>query len=344
MVKYIILADSSVGFDIPKQLSVVNGEPLIKRTIRLLKENGVSDILVTAHDKRFNDLGVIRYEPLHNDWNAETKDGYWLSAFPTELLNEPICFLFGDVYYSENAIKTIVETPTNSTLFFCSYENKDKKYIKHHDEPLAYKVVDYELFKKHIDIVKKLKDEGKCCREPIVWELYRSINGQDINTHIMTNNYIAINDESCDIDTLDDITKLNKVIGGKDMIKCEVIENFTLEKFEELRNIQRKSIDIKGHLYVGDTFECDEDMVKYLTGNNEKGKVVVKVVEIIPENDNNTIEMEVSFDSKKAINKVKEIEQNGGTYEEAVKEVEKIIDETVEIKPKKNKKRKSSKK
>ena len=47
--------------------------------------------------------------------------------------------------------------------------------------------------------------------------------------------------------------------------------------------------------------------------------------------DNNTIEMKVNFDSKRAINKVKEIEENGGTYEEAIKEVEKIIDETAKV-------------
>jgi len=47
--------------------------------------------------------------------------------------------------------------------------------------------------------------------------------------------------------------------------------------------------------------------------------------------DNNTIEVKVSFDSERAINKVKEIEQSGGTYEEAVKEVKKIIDETAKV-------------
>ena len=67
------------------------------------------------------------------------------------------------------------------------------------------------------------------------------------------------------------------------MIKCEVIKEFTLEKFNELVDIKRKSIDIKGKLFVGDTFECNEDMVKYLTGNNEQGKTVVKVIEVEPE-------------------------------------------------------------
>lgn len=46
---------------------------------------------------------------------------------------------------------------------------------------------------------------------------------------------------------------------------------------------------------------------------------------------NNTIEAKVSFDSERAINKVKEIEQSGGIYEEAVKKVKKIIDKTAKV-------------
>lgn len=283
--KYIILADSknTSPHVIPRQLTEISGEPLIKRTIRLLKKNGVHDIIVTSHDKRFDDLGAKRYEPLYNEFDPFTLEGYWLNAFPIELLNEPVCFIFGDVYFSENAIKKIVKTPTDSTLFFCAYQNTDSRYIKHHDEPLAYKVADYETFKKHIDIVKKMKNEGKCCREPIVWELYRSINGQDVNIHEMSTNYVAINDESCDIDTIDDIIELEKVIGGNNMIKCEVVKEFTLEKFDELKNIQRKGVDTKGKLYVGDTFECGKAMADYLMGKNDKGIEVVKVIEVEPE-------------------------------------------------------------
>ena len=66
------------------------------------------------------------------------------------------------------------------------------------------------------------------------------------------------------------------------MIKCEVIEAFTLGKFNELSNIARKGEDTPGKLNVGDTFECDEEMAKYLTGGNSKDKVVVKVLEVTP--------------------------------------------------------------
>lgn len=286
--KYIILAYSNdVTFDKPRQLVEVNGEPLVKRTIRLLKENGINDILITAKDKRFDNLGATKYEPLHNSYDYVNHTGYWIDAFPIELLNEPICFVWGDVYFSENAIKKIVETKTKSTLFFCAYNNNSNKYIKEHDEPLAYKVVDYELFKEKIKEIKKLKDQGKCCREPIVWELYRLIHNQDINEHIMTTDYVAINDESCDVDSVSDLEKIKEKLeantkGGNKMVKCVVLEEFTLGRFDELKNIKRAKIDTYGRLYVNDEFECSEEIAKYLTGENVLKKTVVKIIEVEP--------------------------------------------------------------
>ena len=62
-------------------------------------------------------------------------------------------------------------------------------------------------------------------------------------------------------------------------MKLEVIEEFTLREFDKLRDIKRKDKDEKGKLFLGDTFECDEDMVKYLLGDNPLKKAVVKIVE-----------------------------------------------------------------
>ena len=294
--KYVILANSNdKTIDIPRQLIEINGEPLIKRTIRLLKENDVKDILVVAKDKRFKNLDAEIYEPKDNTYDYKTGKGYFLDMFSFDLLKEPVCFIWGDVYFSEYAIKTIVENDTNSTLFFCSYENHDKRYIKHHDEPFAYKIVDTELFKKHIKIVKDLYDKGETVRHPIVWELYRSINGIDVNTHIMTDNYLAINDISCDIDGINDLKLLKQIIEGGKMIKVEAIESFTLQEFDKIKNLQRKAIDRKGTLFVGDTFECDEEMCKYLTGGNALKKVVVKVIEVLPKEEPEATMVEVEI-------------------------------------------------
>lgn len=70
------------------------------------------------------------------------------------------------------------------------------------------------------------------------------------------------------------------------MIKVEVIEEFTLGKFNELKNITRKQKEQEGKLFIGDIFECDEKMADYLTGNNSINRAVVKVIEVIPEKEN----------------------------------------------------------
>ena len=68
------------------------------------------------------------------------------------------------------------------------------------------------------------------------------------------------------------------------MIKCEVIEEFTFGEFLKLKNIKRSSARNEiGRLYVKDTFECDKEIAKYLSGNNHKGIKVVKIIEVIPE-------------------------------------------------------------
>lgn len=67
------------------------------------------------------------------------------------------------------------------------------------------------------------------------------------------------------------------------MIKCEVTERFTFGRFNELKNLQRKSIEEEGRLFLGDTFECTKEIAEYLMGKNDKGKTVIKIIEIIPE-------------------------------------------------------------
>lgn len=69
------------------------------------------------------------------------------------------------------------------------------------------------------------------------------------------------------------------------MKRVEVIKEFTLKDFDKLSNIERKSEERKteGLLYVGDIFQCDDEMAKYLTGENDKNVIVVKILESLPE-------------------------------------------------------------
>ena len=88
------------------------------------------------------------------------------------------------------------------------------------------------------------------------------------------------------------------------MIKCRVVEKFYLKDFDKLKNIERKSIDVKGTLFVDDTFECDEEMAKYLTGKNAFNKAFVEIIEVIPKEEIKEIEFpELPKETKKQVKK-----------------------------------------
>lgn len=87
------------------------------------------------------------------------------------------------------------------------------------------------------------------------------------------------------------------------MIKVEVSKEFTLERFKELKNIKRKSINQEGRLFVGDTFECDEEMYNYLTGNNAKKETVIKLLEVDPEKESKIEEESKKVAKRKPIKK-----------------------------------------
>lgn len=64
------------------------------------------------------------------------------------------------------------------------------------------------------------------------------------------------------------------------MVKVEVIDGFTLGRFDELKNIKRIKVEEKGRLFVGDVFECSEEMYEYLTKNNAEKRAFVKLIEV----------------------------------------------------------------
>ena len=227
--KYVLMCGGNYKnfTDLPKHFIKVNGEPIIKRTIRLLKEAGIAteNIIITSNNPIFKQCGVT---VLGNENNTFTQDapwknlkGYWLDAFyPFE---EPVCYLFGDVFYSKNAINKIINTETSDILFFGADpdKNKDGLNMKKWEEPLGFKVVNQKRFRECINDVKKLFDDGKTKRHPIAWELYRYINGYDINVKKLDKNFICINDISTDVDKPEDAKKIESMLKsyGENLVK-----------------------------------------------------------------------------------------------------------------------------
>lgn len=197
--KYIIMCGCKPDNPSPKHLVVKDGEELVARTIRLLRQEGVEDIAISTNNSIFEKFGleILKHK---NDYY----DGsYWVDGFyPTE---EPVCYVFGDVFFSEEAINKIVTTETEDVMFFASAPPFPPSYPKEWAEPFAFKVVNQTHFREAIEEVKALCDRGRFTRHPIAWELWQVIAHTPINfIHL---NYAVINDYTCDVDEEDQVNQ-----------------------------------------------------------------------------------------------------------------------------------------
>lgn len=188
--------------------SKIKGEPLVKRTIRLLQKCGVEDIAISSTDPK---LKKYKVPILTHDNAFDTADldhtHWWDGFYP---MNEPVCYIYGDVYFSEYAIKTIVDFTTDNIMFFASIAPFDPRYIKRWAEPFAFKVVDTEHFHNSLRMLTEYYDRGLFNRHPCSWELWQVIKNTPLNE--IRHNYCGISDYTCDIDTPDDIDRLEAAL------------------------------------------------------------------------------------------------------------------------------------
>ena len=196
----------------PRQLIKICGEPIVARTIRLLRECGVDDIAISTDDERFATLGV----PIltHNNEYLEAdgcRTGCWVNGFYP--MDEPACYILGDVVFSPEAIMIIVSMPVDRVEFFASAPPFAPEYIKDHAEPFAFKVHDQKLFREAINYCRDNATTGIFGRHPIAWELWQVIKDKPVN-EIDFYNYVAINDYTCDVDHEKDARRIEAVLCG----------------------------------------------------------------------------------------------------------------------------------
>jgi hypothetical protein len=239
----------------PRQLTEIYGEPIVGRTIRMLKELGVTDIAISTNVSGFEGFGVpiLTHD---NDYDAieyNNSTGYWCSAFyPT---TDPTCYLFGDVVYSDFALQVITEYETDSIMLFGSKAPFAKEYPKFYIEPFAFKVADTDKLKWAIKEVKRLDSVGAFHRRPIAWELWNVICGTDPNT--INNTYVEINDYTCDIDYPHEIDLVKVFVkqGGRPMAKKVETKTTTKAKAKQAKPKKQKKETVE---YKGQTFEVLE--------------------------------------------------------------------------------------
>ena len=168
--------------NIPKHLLVFDGETLLQRTVRLLHDaDPQGEIIITSHDPRYEVEHARRYEPKNNVIE--------LDRFTAELIEDNVCFMYGDTYYSPDSISTIIGTPTDKVLFF----GNEKSIV-------AIKVSDSECFRSHIDRVRELFLSGSIqnCKG---WQVYQSYAALEFDKKQIADHFIAISDNTRDYNT-----------------------------------------------------------------------------------------------------------------------------------------------
>lgn len=193
LMKYIIMCSGKGTrwnnyMGIPKHLVEINGETLLERTTKILKKHNI-EYVITSSDERYAKYGNIR---------CQTCSDCEIDRFEESLIDGDICYLYGDVYYTEEALDTIINTDTEDITFFGSEV-----------EIFAIKIKDIKLFLKHKHIVKDLYINKKIDR-CIGWEVYRSLHNIPFNEHIISERYIKILDETDDIDYPEDYERFIK--------------------------------------------------------------------------------------------------------------------------------------
>lgn len=216
MIYVIMCGGTYTEFDYPKQLSVVKGERLVERTIRLLKEAGIqeSDIKISSNDERFDEFGVERLENPNNKYKSVdgVTSGYWLDAFWPDFPEDTrVTYIFGDVWFTEAAIREIVHHQDDAKNILWGTGIANNPQHRNWGEPFAYRVNDYKTFMAGVRVVKALQDEGKLKRRAIVWELYRCLNGLDVNVQqvLVGDTFFIIDDGTIDCDAPARVKELN---------------------------------------------------------------------------------------------------------------------------------------
>ena len=189
--KYIIMADGKgkrwKNFNgLPKHLVPIEGKPMIVRTIEQIRHiDPESEIIITSHNKAYDFPGATRYEPRDNHMEID--------RFTEELIDDDICFLYGDTFYTEDCLLKISESDLGKVTFF----GNEKSIV-------AIKIRDGEEFRQHKKKVKELYLDGKI-ENCIGWQVYQSYAGLVIGNEKKIGDYfIHISRETFDINTPED--------------------------------------------------------------------------------------------------------------------------------------------
>lgn len=200
--RYVIMANgrgtrwgSHLG--IPKQLIEIEGETLLRRIVRQVSEFDPSaEVVISSSDPRHDTEGAIRYVPARNEIE--------LDRFVEELITNNTCFMYGDTFYSDEAIQTIVRSAAQSVAFFG--DERSIVGVSCHDE---------SLFRKHLGNVRSAFIAGTI-DNCIGWQVYQSFIGQLYQELVIGDYFVWLDEKmTCGFNSPEDLRQFIDSIGDQ---------------------------------------------------------------------------------------------------------------------------------
>ncbi len=202
--------DNHLG--IPKHYAMIDGEPIIERTVRLLKERGAQDIWVVS--TKYDMPDARPYYPTLNPDNEDADK--FISSQDIWSKNRRTVVIYGDVYFTENAIDIILNEPCPYYRLFCRPTHSEKFGYPYGE---CFAVSFYSL--DHGSLKYNLQRLVHLFKADVIdriggWELTRLMAGvpiHEMNDHKnFLENYIIIDDETNDVDYPSDYELLKKAV------------------------------------------------------------------------------------------------------------------------------------
>ena len=178
--KYIIMADGKGSrwgnfTDRPKHLIEIDGESLLGRLVQQLRAlDPGCQVVITARDPRYEVEGAVRHVPRNNENEID--------RFTSELIEDQVCFLYGDTYYTDRALRTIISANGSGLLFF----GNQRRIV-------SVKIFDGAVMKRHLERIKAENPNGKG------WDVYRSYSGLGLKE--IGADFVVIEDGTQDFNT-----------------------------------------------------------------------------------------------------------------------------------------------
>lgn len=180
---------------VPKYLVRVGDEMLLQRTLRLLGQAGVTDIWMTAKTpvKITGVKGIfVRKEGLEDRFTNA------LYVWDT---NKDIVYLYGDVYYTEKAMNTILETTGDFRAF--GRPGASTTTGKPHGEVFAIRFSDKKLAGDALTAMRNACMRG-ATRSLVGWTWYRQVEGAPLEQPFIGDRFVVIDDRTEDFDCPED--------------------------------------------------------------------------------------------------------------------------------------------